>query len=267
MGKPHPFYPVSSASGQLSQRSIMSLRILHHLLLPLCALSALLPFGSQALTIGTGPLNGVYYPTGGAICRLLNEETASHGLHCSVQSTSGSLANLKALTSSEGKQWKAVSKELEAVRKALISPRRTTIAEAVDRLAPSANMTPSKRGTDHEIHPAGFDRHARVAVRALGRDGQVLVPSEYWDEPTVISRRLIEDGRQRLVLRSPLPLPFPVRLLQGTADADQVHQAVPMDFQRANGQGHRVNLRVRQHCDSSLELKPKIPGAKVPRRD
>lgn len=49
------------------------------------------------LTIGTGPLNGVYYPTGGAICRLLNEETASHGLHCSVQSTSGSLANLKAL--------------------------------------------------------------------------------------------------------------------------------------------------------------------------
>lgn len=46
------------------------------------------------VTIGTGALNGVYYPTGGAICRLLNEENARHGLHCTVQSTSGSLANL-----------------------------------------------------------------------------------------------------------------------------------------------------------------------------
>ncbi|WP_421298137.1 TAXI family TRAP transporter solute-binding subunit [Aeromonas veronii] len=75
----------------------MSLRILHHLLLPLCALSALLPFGSQALTIGTGPLNGVYYPTGGAICRVLNAGHALHGDSCSVQSTRGSMANLKAL--------------------------------------------------------------------------------------------------------------------------------------------------------------------------
>ncbi|WP_421315169.1 TAXI family TRAP transporter solute-binding subunit [Aeromonas veronii] len=75
----------------------MSLRILHHLLPPLCALSALLPFGSQALTIGTGPLNGVYYPTGGAICRVLNAGHALHGDSCTVQSTRGSMANLKAL--------------------------------------------------------------------------------------------------------------------------------------------------------------------------
>ncbi|MFB3948978.1 TAXI family TRAP transporter solute-binding subunit [Aeromonas veronii bv. sobria] len=75
----------------------MSLRILHHLLLPLCALSALLTFGSQALTIGTGPLNGVYYPTGGAICRVLNAGHALHGDSCTVLSTRGSMANLKAL--------------------------------------------------------------------------------------------------------------------------------------------------------------------------
>ncbi|MNV07658.1 hypothetical protein D3C71_981010 [compost metagenome] len=41
----------------------------------------------------------------------------------------------------------------------------------------------------------------------------------------------------------------------GAADADQVHQTVPVDFQRTDGQGHRVDLRVRQHCDSSLEFK------------
>ena len=49
--------------------------------------------------------------------------------------------------------------------------------------------------------------------------GQVALPSEY-GEPYIITRRLIEEGRDRLVLRDPLPLPFPVRSLQGTADAD-----------------------------------------------
>ncbi|MFM5509365.1 TAXI family TRAP transporter solute-binding subunit [Aeromonas rivipollensis] len=49
------------------------------------------------VTIGTGTLNGVYYPTGGAICRLLNDDSSNHGLHCTVQSTSGSIANLAAL--------------------------------------------------------------------------------------------------------------------------------------------------------------------------
>ena len=46
------------------------------------------------------------------------------------------------------------------------------------------------------------------------------MPSDYSDEPYPITRRLIEDGRQHLVLRTPLDLPFPVRLLHGTADRD-----------------------------------------------
>jgi topoisomerase-4 subunit A len=45
------------------------------------------------------------------------------------------LASLRALSASPAKQWKAIGKELEATRKALISPRRTTIAEAVDASA------------------------------------------------------------------------------------------------------------------------------------
>lgn len=53
--------------------------------------------------------------------------------------------------------------------------------------------------------------------RALETTGRVEVASDYM-EPYVITRRLIEDGRRRLVLRDPLPLPFPVRCLQGTAD-------------------------------------------------
>ncbi|WP_417230396.1 DNA topoisomerase IV subunit A [Brevundimonas sp.] len=45
------------------------------------------------------------------------------------------LAALQALSLSPAKQWKTIGKELELVRKALVSPRRTTIAEAVDASA------------------------------------------------------------------------------------------------------------------------------------
>ncbi len=62
-----------------------------------------------------------------------------------------------------------------------------------------------------------FDADQRAA---LMRDGRIEQPSDYSDEPYVITRRLIEDGRERLVLRSPLVLPFPVRLLQGSDDTD-----------------------------------------------
>jgi pimeloyl-ACP methyl ester carboxylesterase len=51
-------------------------------------------------------------------------------------------------------------------------------------------------------------------------DGLFLRPSDYSDDPYPITLRLIEDGRHNLVLNAPLPLPIPVRLLQGTADSD-----------------------------------------------
>ncbi|MEL6679831.1 MAG: alpha/beta hydrolase, partial [Pseudomonadota bacterium] len=51
----------------------------------------------------------------------------------------------------------------------------------------------------------------------LDTEGQIEMPSDYM-EPYIITKRLIEDGRRNLVLRGPLPLPFPVRCLQGTAD-------------------------------------------------
>jgi pimeloyl-ACP methyl ester carboxylesterase len=58
------------------------------------------------------------------------------------------------------------------------------------------------------------------ARERLARDGEVLVPSEYGEAPYPVTRRLIEDGRANCVLRSPLDLPFPVRLLHGTEDRD-----------------------------------------------
>jgi TRAP transporter TAXI family solute receptor len=51
----------------------------------------------KTVTIGTGAVTGVYYPAGGAICRLLNKDRKQHGIRCFVESTGGSVYNLRAL--------------------------------------------------------------------------------------------------------------------------------------------------------------------------
>lgn len=53
------------------------------------------------ITIGTGGVTGVYYPTGGAICRLVNKDRKEHGVRCSVESTGGSVYNTRTIREGE----------------------------------------------------------------------------------------------------------------------------------------------------------------------
>ena len=53
------------------------------------------------VAIGTGGVTGVYYPTGGAICRLVNRGRAEHGIRCGVESTGGSVFNINAIRGGE----------------------------------------------------------------------------------------------------------------------------------------------------------------------
>lgn len=53
------------------------------------------------LTISTGSVSGVYYPAGGAICRLLNKSQKQHQLRCSVTTSEGSIANIQKLRNNE----------------------------------------------------------------------------------------------------------------------------------------------------------------------
>ena len=55
----------------------------------------------QFITIGTGGVTGVYYPTGGAICRLVNKKRKEHGIRCSVESTGGSVYNIRTIRDGE----------------------------------------------------------------------------------------------------------------------------------------------------------------------
>lgn len=52
---------------------------------------------TKYINIATGSITGVYYPAGGAICRLVNIGRKDHGIRCSAESTGGSVANLNSL--------------------------------------------------------------------------------------------------------------------------------------------------------------------------
>ena len=80
----------------------------------------------------------------------------------------------------------------------------------------------------------------------LMTQGRVDLPSDYGD-PYPITRRLIEDGRDNLVLRKPLNLDVPVRLLQGTADAD-VERGVALRL-LDHIEGGDVRLTFVKHAD------------------
>jgi len=67
----------------------------------LAAMTAPAVQAEEFITIGTGGVTGVYYPTGGAICRLVNKGRKDHGIRCSVESTGGSIYNIKTIRAGE----------------------------------------------------------------------------------------------------------------------------------------------------------------------
>jgi len=69
--------------------------------LALSALMAPAALAEEFITIGTGGVTGVYYPTGGAICRLVNKGRRDHGIRCSVESTGGSVYNINTIREGE----------------------------------------------------------------------------------------------------------------------------------------------------------------------
>ncbi|NVK30177.1 MAG: TAXI family TRAP transporter solute-binding subunit, partial [Gammaproteobacteria bacterium] len=55
----------------------------------------------QFISIGTGGVTGVYYPTGGAVCRMMNKGRKEHGIRCAVESTGGSVYNINTIRAGE----------------------------------------------------------------------------------------------------------------------------------------------------------------------
>ena len=59
--------------------------------------SACAEASEKIVSLGTAGVMGVYYPAGGAICRLVNRGRKDHGVRCVVESTGGSINNLEAI--------------------------------------------------------------------------------------------------------------------------------------------------------------------------
>ena len=105
-----------------------------------------------------------------------------------------------------------------------------------DRMAGLVTIAAAPDFTEDSMW-ARFSDAQRAALAA----GSVSLPSEY-GAPYVITRRLIEEGRGNLVLRDPLHLPFPVRFLQGTADADVSVATAQRLLEHASGPDMRLTL-------------------------
>ncbi len=58
-------------------------------------------FSTEFITIGTGGVTGTYYPTGGAVCRLVNKMKKTTKIRCSVESTGGSIYNINTIKNGE----------------------------------------------------------------------------------------------------------------------------------------------------------------------
>ena len=80
----------------------------------------------------------------------------------------------------------------------------------------------------------------RERERLMG-EGVLHVPSQY-GEPYPITRRLIEDGRRRLLLDAPIPLDCPVRLLHGQRDPDVPWETALRVAERLSGTDVQVTL-------------------------
>lgn len=85
-----------------------------------------------------------------------------------------------------------------------------------DRLAGLVLIAPAPDFTEELMWPS----LGRGARRSIEEDGRAALPSIYSDEPTIITKRLFEDGRKNLLLGEPLDVAAPVRILQGMADPD-----------------------------------------------
>lgn len=99
---------------------------------------------------------------------------------------------------------------------ALLAARALMEAGEGDRVRALVLIAPAPDFTETLMWNT-FPPDVRREIEETGRHAQ---PSDYDDEPYVITRRLIEEGREHLLLGNPIALACPVRILQGMRDAD-----------------------------------------------
>jgi len=102
----------------------------------------------------------------------------------------------------------------------------TLLARALpEKIAAIVYIAPAPDFTEKLMWPS-FTQAQRDQIL---REGKIELPSDYSDEPEIITRRLIEDGRRHLVMTGPIAICRPIRILQGMKD-DAVPYAHALAF-------------------------------------
>lgn len=172
-----------------------------------------LPTEAQAkttfVTIGTGGITGVYYPTGGAIAKMVNAKRDKYGIRGTVESTGGSVFNVNAVMAGDlefgvvqsDRQYQAINglaewkdmgaqKNLRAVFS--IHPESITLVGAVDA---DINSIQDLKGKRVNIgNPGSGQRQNSIdALTAAGLDYEkdIIAEGVVADE----APGLLQDGR------------------------------------------------------------------------
>ena len=99
---------------------------------------------------------------------------------------------------------------------ALLAARALSAQGEGDRVRAMVLIAPAPDFTETLMWNT-FSPEVRREIEETGRHEQ---PSAYDEAPQVITRRLIEEGREHLLLGRPIELSCPVRILQGMQDED-----------------------------------------------
>jgi hypothetical protein len=161
------------------------------------------------VTIGTGGITGVYYPTGGAIAKMVNNKRKEYGIRATVESTGGSVFNINAIMSGdlefgvaqsdrqyqawEGiEDWKdkGPQKDLRAVFS--IHPETVDLIAAVDANINSLQDLKGKRVNIGNLG-SGYRNNAIDALEANGLNWETDFHAE--SLKAAEAPGLIQDGR------------------------------------------------------------------------
>lgn len=161
------------------------------------------------ITIGTGGITGVYYPTGGAIAKMVNKKRKQYGIRATVESTGGSVFNINSVLAGDldfgiaqsDRQYQAVKgianwkdkgpqKDLRAVFS--IHPESVDLIAAVDANINTIQDLKGKRVNIGNIG-SGYRKNAIDALVANGLDYQKDFHAE--SLKAAEAPGMIQDGR------------------------------------------------------------------------
>ncbi|MBL4785069.1 MAG: alpha/beta hydrolase [Cohaesibacteraceae bacterium] len=182
-------------------------------------------------------LGGFKSDMAGSKARMLDQLAASHGFACtrfdySGHGKSGGLFEDGTIsrwleealavfeTRTEGEQIIVGSSMGGWLALLLVKALRTKYGNTNSRVRGVVLVAPAIDMTEVLM----WDNFTPEVKAAMARDGYFARPSEYSDDPYIITQTLIEDGRNHLIGNSLIETGCPIRILQGMLDADVPHE-------------------------------------------